>query len=134
MKFDLQWVIFLVQLLPQKYKIKEMNWNKLTQADQIQEIKALSEDKPVLIFKHSTRCSISSMSLDRLIRKWKDSDEEKVTPFFLDLIASREMSDLVAKEFRIPHESPQILLIKNGQVVYDNSHMSISYAELMGNI
>jgi bacillithiol system protein YtxJ len=111
-----------------------MNWNKLTQADQIEEIKALSEDKPVLIFKHSTRCSISSMSLDRLIRKWKESDEEKVTPFFLDLIASREMSDLVAKEFRIPHESPQILLIKNGQVVYDNSHMSISYVELMGNI
>ncbi|REG83534.1 bacillithiol system redox-active protein YtxJ [Algoriphagus antarcticus] len=111
-----------------------MNWNKLTQPGQIQEIKALSEEKPVFIFKHSSRCSISSMSLDRLLRKWKDSDAEKVTPYFLDLIASRDLSDLVAKEFRIPHESPQLLLIKNGEVVYDNSHFEISYADLMGKI
>lgn len=111
-----------------------MNWNKLTEADQIQEIKALSKEKPVLIFKHSTRCSISSMSLDRLLRKWKDTDSDTVTPYFLDLIASRAMSDLVAKEFGVPHESPQVLLIKNGEVVYDNSHFGISYAELMGNI
>src|SRR5690606_28995541 len=110
---------YLLQLLPQKYKIKEMNWNKLTQADQIQEIKVLSEEKPVLIFKHSTRCSISSMSLDRLLRKWQDSDAEKVTPYYLDLIASREVSDLVGREFRVPHESPQVLLIKNGEAIYD---------------
>jgi bacillithiol system protein YtxJ len=134
MKFGFQWVIFLLQLLPQKYKTNEMNWNKLTEASQIQEIKALSEEKPVLIFKHSTRCSISSMSLDRLLRKWKDTDLEKVTPYFLDLIASRELSDLVAKEFGVPHESPQVLLIKNSEVIYDNSHFGISYAELMGNI
>jgi bacillithiol system protein YtxJ len=111
-----------------------MNWNKLTEAGQIREIKALSEEKPVLIFKHSTRCSISSMSLDRLLRKWKDSDAEKVTPYFMDLIASRELSDLVAREFRIPHESPQVLLIKNGDVIYNNSHYGISYADIMGKI
>lgn len=111
-----------------------MNWNKLTQADQIEEIKAFSEDKPVLIFKHSTRCSISSMSLDRLLRKWKDSDAEKVTPYFLDLIASRDMSDLVAKEFRVPHQSPQVLLIKNREVIYDDSHFGISYGEIMSKI
>lgn len=134
MKFGLQWVHFLLQLLPQNYKITKMNWNKLTEASQIQEIKALSEAKPVLIFKHSTRCSISSMSLDRLLRKWRDVDSDKVTPYFLDLIASRDLSDLVAKEFRIPHESPQVLLIKNGAVIYDNSHYGISYADLMGRI
>lgn len=111
-----------------------MNWNKLTQAVQIQEIKALSADKPVLIFKHSTRCSISSMSLDRLTRKWKTTDEDKITPYYLDLIANRDLSDLVAREFRVPHESPQVLLVKNGQVVYDNSHFGISYAELMDKI
>ncbi|PZX58380.1 bacillithiol system protein YtxJ [Algoriphagus ratkowskyi] len=111
-----------------------MNWNKLTEASQIQEIKALSEAKPVMIFKHSTRCSISSMSLDRLLRKWKDVDNEKVTPYFLDLIASRDLSDLVAKEFRVAHESPQVLLIKNGQAVYNNSHYGIAYADIMGKI
>ncbi|PZX57992.1 bacillithiol system redox-active protein YtxJ [Algoriphagus chordae] len=111
-----------------------MNWNKLDQAEQIQEIKALSNEKPVLIFKHSTRCSISSMSLDRLLRKWKDSDSEQVTPYFLDLISRRDLSELVAKEFRVPHESPQVLLIKNGDVIYDNSHFGISYADIMGKI
>ncbi|SFB48737.1 bacillithiol system redox-active protein YtxJ [Algoriphagus aquimarinus] len=111
-----------------------MNWKKLTNAEQIQEIKLLSEEKPVMIFKHSTRCSISSMSLDRLQRKWKDSDAEKVEPYYLDLIAGRNISDLVAKEFRVPHESPQVLLIKNGDVIYDNSHFGISYADLMGKI
>ncbi len=134
MKFGFQWVIIHLQLLPQKYKIAKMNWNKLTEASQIQEIKALSEAKPVMIFKHSTRCSISSMSLDRLLRKWKDVDNEKVTPYFLDLIASRDLSDLVAKEFRVAHESPQVLLIKNGQAVYNNSHYGIAYADIMGKI
>ncbi|WP_057937237.1 bacillithiol system redox-active protein YtxJ [Algoriphagus resistens] len=111
-----------------------MNWNKLTEAIQIQEIKTLSADKPVLIFKHSTRCSISSMSLDRLSRKWKTEDEDKITPYYLDLITHRDLSDLVAREFRVPHESPQVLLVKNGQAVYDNSHFGISYAELMDKI
>lgn len=111
-----------------------MNWNKLTEAGQVKEIKALSETKPVMIFKHSTRCSISSMSLDRLTRKWSDSDSEKVTPYLLDLIASRELSDFVAKEFHVMHESPQVLLIKDGAVIYDNSHYGISYADLMEKI
>ena len=111
-----------------------MNWNKLTEASQIQEIKELSEEKPVMIFKHSTRCSISSMSLDRLLRKWKEVDSEMVTPYLLDLIAYRNLSDLVAKEFHIAHESPQVLLIKNGSVIYDDSHFGISYADLMSKI
>lgn len=134
MKFGFQWVDILLQLLPQKYKIGKMNWKKLTEAGQIHEIKALSGEKPVLIFKHSTRCSISSMSLDRLARKWQDSDSEKITPYFLDLIASRDLSDLVAREFRVPHESPQVLLIRNGEAIYDNSHFGISYSDLMGKI
>lgn len=111
-----------------------MNWNKLTEASQLQEIIALSEEKPVLIFKHSSRCSISSMSLDRLLRKWKDSDTEKIEPYFLDLIANRDLSNSVAKEFRVPHESPQVLLIKNGEVIYDNSHYGISYGEIIEKI
>lgn len=111
-----------------------MNWNKLTEASQLQQIIALSEEKPVLIFKHSSRCSISSMSLDRLLRKWKDSDTEKIEPYFLDLIANRDLSNSVAKEFRVPHESPQVLLIKNGEVIYDNSHYGISYGEIIEKI
>ncbi|WP_111669207.1 bacillithiol system redox-active protein YtxJ [Algoriphagus litoralis] len=111
-----------------------MNWNKLTSSSQIDALKQMSSDKPVLIFKHSTRCSISSMSLDRLIRNWKTGDEEKITPFYLDLIAHRSLSDQVEREFGIPHESPQVLLIKAGKAVYDSSHYGISYQEIMAQV
>ena len=108
-----------------------MNWNKLNQPEQIAEIKALSESTPVMIFKHSTRCSVSSMSLDRLLRKWKNGDEEKIVPYFLDLIAHRELSNLVAQEFGVSHESPQVIVIKNGKAIYDDSHFGISYPDIM---
>jgi bacillithiol system protein YtxJ len=111
-----------------------MNWNKLTNAAQIEEIKALSNTKPVLIFKHSTRCSVSSMSLDRLIRNWKTADEDKVLPYFLDLIANRPLSDQIEKEFNIPHESPQVIIIRDGKSVYDSSHFGISYPEIMAQV
>lgn len=108
-----------------------MNWNKLTSEEQIDQVIAASEEKPVLLFKHSTRCSISSMSLDRLLRNWKEEDSEKITPYYLDLIAFRSLSNLVAERFGVPHESPQVLLIQNGKVTYHESHYGISYAEIM---
>lgn len=111
-----------------------MNWNKLTESAQLEELRELSKTKPVLIFKHSTRCSISGMSLDRLLRNWKSEDRDKVEPYFLDLIAFRALSDLVAREFGVPHESPQVILIRDGKAIYDNSHYGISYPELMAQI
>lgn len=108
-----------------------MNWNKLTASSQIEELKKLSSEKPVLIFKHSTRCSVSSMSLDRLLRNWKPADEEKVSPYFLDLIAYRSLSNQIEAEFGIPHESPQVIILKEGKAVYDTSHYGITYQEIM---
>lgn len=108
-----------------------MNWNKLTQLSQIEDIKELSEDIPVMIFKHSTRCSLSGMSLDRLLRNWKEEDHKNVLPYHLDIIENRELSNQISKEFGIPHQSPQILVIKKGISVYDNSHFGISYPEIM---
>ena len=108
-----------------------MNWNKLTSEAQIDQVIAASAEKPVLLFKHSTRCSISSMSLDRLLRNWKEEDSEKITPYYLDLIAFRSVSNLVAERFGVPHESPQVLLIQNGKVTYHESHYGISYTEIM---
>ena len=111
-----------------------MNWNKLTTAAQIDEIKALSTQKPVFIFKHSTRCSISSMSLDRLQRNWKTEDADKIAPYYLDLIAYRAISDQIASDFGVAHESPQVLVIREGKVVYHESHYAISYATLIDQI
>ena len=108
-----------------------MNWNKLTSEAQIDQVILESAAKPVLLFKHSTSCSISSMSLDRLLRNWKPEDSDKIIPYYLDLLAYRNLSNLVAERFGIPHESPQVLLIQNGKVTYHESHYGISYAEIM---
>ncbi|WP_026956120.1 bacillithiol system redox-active protein YtxJ [Algoriphagus vanfongensis] len=111
-----------------------MNWKKLTQESQLEEIKSLSFNRPVLIFKHSTRCSVSSMSLDRMLRNWKEGDDEKLVPYYLDLVAFRQVSDRVEEVFGIRHESPQVIIIRDGKATYDNSHFGISYQDLMDQI
>ncbi|WP_291779620.1 bacillithiol system redox-active protein YtxJ [Cecembia sp.] len=111
-----------------------MEWIKLENKEQLEEIKKISTDSPVLIFKHSTRCSISGMALDRLRRNWKSEDFEKITPYFLDLIANRSLSDQISQEFGVYHQSPQILLIKNGESIYDDSHMGINYRDIMSKL
>lgn len=108
-----------------------MDWIKLENLDQLAEAKAKSTEKPVMIFKHSTRCSISSMALNRIIRSWKPEDREKVIPYLLDLIAFREISDQISREFGVFHQSPQVILIKNGQAIYDASHMGINFQDIL---
>lgn len=108
-----------------------MNWETLTSVEQLQEVRKLSQEKPVLIFKHSTTCSISRAVLDRLERNWK---EENLKPFFIDLHAHRDVSNETAKLFQIQHESPQVLIIKNGVCSYHQSHMGITYNEIISNI
>ncbi len=105
-----------------------MNWNKLTNDDQLADIREESEKQPVLIFKHSTTCSISAMALSRMERNW--NDQLGVKPYYLDLLANRPISSKIEREFGVEHESPQVLLIRHGECVYDASHMSISFAGL----
>ncbi|QKZ12098.1 bacillithiol system redox-active protein YtxJ [Spirosoma sp. KUDC1026] len=105
-----------------------MNWNKLNSDSQLAAIKEESENQPVLIFKHSTTCSISAMALSRMERNW--NEQLGVKPYYLDLLANRAISNKIVTEFGVDHESPQVLLIRNGECVYDASHMSISFAGL----
>ncbi|WP_158856099.1 bacillithiol system redox-active protein YtxJ [Lunatibacter salilacus] len=108
-----------------------MSWKKLDSVSQLDQIIEESKEKSVLVFKHSTRCSISSMAWSRMERNWKEEDNEIVSPYFLDLIAFRSISDEVAVRFSVPHASPQVILIRNGEAIYDNSHMGISYQDIM---
>lgn len=108
-----------------KKETNQVNWQNLENEEQLHEILNESSKQSVLIYKHSTRCGISSMALDRLERGWSESLDD-LKPYFLDLIAFRNISDLVAKTFQVPHESPQIILIKDGKAVYNDSHMGIS--------
>ena len=77
----------------------------------------------VVIFKHSTRCSISSMALDRLNR---GSLKQKL--YFLDLLQYRSLSNLIAEKFAVHHESPQLLLVRKGECIFEASHLDISVA------
>lgn len=104
-----------------------MHWIHLTEASQIQHIINQSYEKPQVIFKHSTRCSISAVALQRLQRASQPSD---VDFYFLDLIVYRSISNKVAELFDVHHESPQVLIIRNGACVYDDSHMGISMDEI----
>jgi bacillithiol system protein YtxJ len=109
-----------------------MNYQELTVPDQLDAIRRLSSEsgvQAVAVFKHSTRCSISMMAWDRLRRQW--NFDAAVFPFFyLDLINHRDISAALASDFGVEHESPQLLIIKNGRCIYHASHSDISVPEL----
>lgn len=108
-------------------------WKVLDGNTSLNEIDELSKDKPVLLFKHSTRCSISTMAKRSLERDWNFSDDQ-ITPFFLDLIQYRSISNEIAEHYGVQHESPQVLLIKNGKCVYHTSHSNISVGDIEANL
>lgn len=108
-------------------RLNNMNWIQLRSLHQLEDIKKQSENSPVLIFKHSTRCSTSRMTLDRLERNWNSQEMTSITSYFLDLISYREISNLIAELFDVQHESPQVLIISKGQSVLDLSHFEIEY-------
>ena len=108
-----------------------MKWVELKTEEQLDQIRAESKENPVLIFKHSRRCSISKAALDRLERNWKEDEMAHLKPYFLDLISFRETSDRIATQFDVEHESPQVLIIENGQAIYDQSHFNIDYGHIL---
>ncbi len=108
-----------------------INWIELTELQQLEKIKEESENQAILIFKHSTRCSISSMAKNRLERAWNIA-ETSVKPYYLDLISFREVSNAIAEQFDVEHQSPQVLLIKKGKSIYDASHNMIAVSDIEG--
>jgi bacillithiol system protein YtxJ len=111
-----------------------MNWNKLTAAEDLSDAYNLSFDQPVILFKHSTRCPISTMALSWFERSWNPDEVGNTQPYFLDLIAHRDLSNQIASQYGVMHESPQLLLIKNGECVYHKSHSAISFKEVKSKI
>ncbi len=104
-----------------------MNWLPLIELSQLDLIKQESILKPVIIFKHSTRCSISDMAKNRLER---EVAPENIPCYYLDLIAYRSISTAIADQFHVFHESPQVLIINNQECVYDQSHNGITMRDL----
>lgn len=106
-----------------------MNWIDLNSSDQLEGVIDMSFKQAVVIFKHSTRCSISLMAKSRLERQ--TSNEQSLDFYYLDLLNYRPISDLIASKFDVQHESPQLLLIQNGECIYHCSHGSIDFNDLV---
>nr|WP_315167140.1 bacillithiol system redox-active protein YtxJ [uncultured Flavobacterium sp.] len=105
-----------------------INWIDLTDLGQLNQIIQDSAEKPVVVFKHSTRCSVSRMALKQFENEFNLMDE--VDTYFLDLISYRDISNEIASRFQVVHQSPQLVLIKDGKSIYDASHSDIDALEL----
>lgn len=102
----------------------KLNWIPLTSLDQLEQISP--DQKSVFaIFKHSTRCPISAAAKARMEHSWEE-ENSGVPVYYVDVIQDRGLSNELAEHFSVVHQSPQILLIKNGQCIYNASHTGIS--------
>lgn len=108
-----------------------MHWIHLTDEEQLKQIISKSNAKPQVIFKHSTRCSISSVALQRLQKAEQPAD---IDFYYLDLIAYRSLSNKIAEALKVHHESPQVLVLKDGACIYDESHLGISMDEILESV
>jgi len=100
-------------------------WIPLNSIEQLKKVKEASSSRPQVIFKHSTSCGISRMVLN-IFKSSYGLEDGQMDLYFLDLLAHRDISNAVASEFGVMHQSPQLLIIKNGAVVVHDSHNAIS--------
>ena len=112
-----------------KEEIVEIPWHVLGKVEQLDEILEQSKKTPVAIFKHSTRCGISRGAL-KLFEKNYSLTDNQIKLYFLDLLQNRDISNEIAARFKVHHESPQLIVIKDGVVVHHDSHHGIDAAHL----
>jgi len=105
-----------------------MNWIPLQNEQQLEELKIKSDSRTQVIFKHSVRCGVSGVVKSRLEKGKLPLD---LDIHFLDIIHHRTLSNKIAEEFKVYHESPQVLVIRNGECVYDESHLGINPKEIV---
>lgn len=106
-----------------------VNWNVIKSVDDLNKAVDLSKESPIILFKHSTRCSISSSALNRLERNWVQENTNAV-PFFLDLINHRDVSNEIADLLGVHHQSPQMILVKDRKAIFSSTHMDISFDDI----
>lgn len=104
-------------------------WNNIETDADLQKALEESHDRLVLIFKHSTRCSISAFALRNFERAYS-YDQTSVSPYFLDLIEHRSISNRIADELNVTHQSPQLIVVKQGKAVNHTSHERIDASDV----
>jgi len=111
-----------------------MDWKQLTSASEIDEAKNESSKRPVIIFKNSNRCSISHAALSDFERDLETSPALDADFYMLDVVAYRPVSQQVAEVFDVAHQSPQLLIIKNGQCIFHDSHFGINLKDVIDRV
>ncbi|MCB0734595.1 MAG: bacillithiol system redox-active protein YtxJ [Bacteroidetes bacterium] len=115
-------------MLFNRKKSVSSKWQKLESVQELTTILNESHHEDVVLFKHSTRCSISSMAKNRME---SEMDQYSHPIYLLDLLNHRDVSNAIANELQVVHESPQLILVRNGKAIYSASHGSISMRELI---
>lgn len=115
------------------HKPVHADWIQLTELTQLEELTHDTGLKSKLIFKDSTRCGISTDIRHKLESNW-DHLKDQLELYYLDLLSYREISDRIAEKFGIPHQSPQIILLKKGKAVLHRSHFSIVPADILNHL
>ncbi|MBK5212397.1 MAG: bacillithiol system redox-active protein YtxJ [Flavobacteriaceae bacterium] len=110
-------------------EIVEVPWHVLARMEQLDKIVEQSKTIPVAIFKHSTRCGISRGVL-KLLEKNYNLKDDQLNLYYLDILQNRDISNEIAARFKVRHESPQMIVIKNGAAVHHDSHHSIEASHL----
>ena len=108
-----------------------MQWSVLTTEEQLAVLLEKSFSNPQVIFKHSTRCSVSSMIKTRLE---KSAIPLHIDFHYLDLLAYRPLSNKIAEKLHVYHESPQVLLLKDGECIFDESHIAVYMEDIVAQV
>jgi bacillithiol system protein YtxJ len=125
---------FFDKIFGGKEEVKEQKsfWNSIKSEDELKTALENSHSSKIAIFKHSTSCFISRTVLKNFEKDIEnlESVDDVADLYFLDLLAYRPLSNKIAEDLGIRHESPQLLVIENGKVVNDASHQNISINQL----
>lgn len=126
---DQEQMNFLEKVQKEARQLNVKDWKILTDTKELVEIVKESYNKPVVLFKHSTRCGLSSGAKFRLEESWDELTYD-IHFYYLDLIAYRDVSNLIANQFDVVHQSPQIIIVYHGKAIYHTSHHRISISDL----
>lgn len=106
-------------------------WKTIKSEEDLEKAIKQSYQNKVAIFKHSTSCFISKTVLKNFEKEIENSDEQNVSFYFLDLLAFRQISNKIAEDFGIRHESPQLIVFENGKAINNTSHQDISLSQIL---
>ncbi|WP_299130338.1 bacillithiol system redox-active protein YtxJ [uncultured Winogradskyella sp.] len=111
---------------------KVLPWIPLNTVEQLKTVEEKSKTKTQFIFKHSTRCGISRMVMNQFVSAY--DIEANADLYYLDLLNYRDVSNETGYKFQVMHQSPQLLVIKNGVAVAHASHGAINEMDLQAMI